>query len=544
MNLKQVVFLFFHFTILQADELYFIDATASSGITWTNTSGKDQKYIVEGMMGGAAFFDYDNDGDVDLYVTNGSSFQGFEGEPHPRNALLRNDDGYFEDVAIDAAVADTNWSMGCVAADYDNNGWVDLYVTNFGENSLFKNKGNGVFENSAIIAGVNHKGWATGAAFADYDLDGYLDLYVANYVDFSLDYESAIPCMWKNIDVYCGPIGLLPATDILFKNLGNGTFLDVTTAAGINTKPYFGMAALWGDYNSDGWPDIFVADDSTPNKLFKNNGDGTFAEEALVSGVAYSGEGVEQGCMGAAYADFNRDGRYDLVVTNFADENNAFYVNEGNGFFSEVSFEVGVGSQDRNYVAWGTGFFDGDNDGDLDLFIANGHTYPEADMPRANSSYKQLNSLFENKQDHFFSVGNKAGPGLEVREVSRGAAFGDYDNDGDIDIFVVNLNALPTLLRNEHKGNNSVSFRLIGVKSNRDGVGARITSFSQGLKQEYEVQSGSSYLSHNDFRIHNGLGKVKNIDSVEVRWPSGINQVLYDIRADENVEIVEKLEAN
>ena len=544
MILNLAVFLFLQLTVLHADDLYFVDATVISGITWTNTSGKEQKYILEGMMGGAAFFDYDNDGDVDLYVTNGSSFEDFEGASHPRNALLRNDDGYFQDVAADAAVTDTNWSMGCVAADYNNDGLVDLYVTNFGENSLFHNKGNSVFENRAFTAGVNHAGWGTGAAFSDYDRDGYLDLYVANYVDFSLDYESPIPCMWKNIDVYCGPIGLLPAKDVLYKNLGNGSFADVTLAAGLNTKPFFGMAALWGDYNSDGWSDIFVADDSTPNKLYKNNGDGTFAEEALIAGVAYSGEGVEQGCMGSAYADFNRDGRYDIVVTNFADENNAVYNNDGNGFFSEVSFEIGVGAQDRSYVAWGTGFFDGDNDGDLDLFIANGHTYPEADLPRANSSYKQQNSLFENRKDQFFSVGDDAGPGLEVKEVSRGAAFADYDNDGDVDIFVVNLNAPPTLLRNEHTGNNYLSLKLIGQKGNRDGVGARITVSSQGLKQWFEVQSGGSYLSHNDFRIHSGLGKMNHIDSVEVQWPSGINQVLYDIRANQNVEIVEQVEAN
>ena len=541
MKLKLSMFLFIHFTVSHAEDLYFTDATANSGISWTNTSGKDQQYIVEGMMGGAAFFDFDNDGDVDLYVTNGSSFHGFEGAPHPRNVLFRNDDGYFQDVTIGAA-ADTNWSMGCVAADYDNNGLVDLYVTNFGPNSLLHNKGDGVFEDLAIEAGINHEGWGVGAAFADYDRDGYLDLYVANYVDFSLHYESPIPCMWKNIDVYCGPIGLLPAKDVLYRNLGNGSFEDVTLVAGLDTKPFFGMGALWGDYNSDGWADIFVADDSTPNKLYKNNGDGTFAEEALIAGVAYSGEGVEQGCMGAAYGDFNRDGLFDIVVTNFADENNAMYRNEGNGFFSEVSFEIGIGSQDRSFVAWGTGFFDGDNDGDLDLFIANGHTYPEADMPRANSSYKQRNSLFENRKDQFFSVAEEAGPGLEVKQVSRGAAFADYDGDGDIDIFVVNLNAPPTLLRNEHMGNNYAFFKLIGNKSNRDGIGARVQMFSQDLEQWFEVQSGTSYLSHNDLRIHSGLGSDSRIDSVEIFWPSGIRQMVYDVAANQVIQIVEEVE--
>ena len=271
---------------VMAEGLYFVDATGAAGIELVNTSGSDQRYIVEGMMGGSAFFDYDNDGDVDLYIANGSSFDGFEEGQHPRNALYRNDgSGLFHDVTASASVGDTSWSMGCAVSDYDNDGDADLYVSNYGRNTLYQNEGNGTFVDATDAAGVGDRRWGTGVAFADYDRDGDADLYVANYVDFSLEYESPIPCLWKNVSVYCGPVGLLPAADVLYRNEGDGTFVDVTKTAGLSAEKFYGMSALWGDYDDDGWPDLFVADDSTPNKLYHNEGDGTFVESALMAEI-------------------------------------------------------------------------------------------------------------------------------------------------------------------------------------------------------------------------------------------------------------------
>ena len=518
----------------------FVDRAAAAGLTQRNVSGTDQSYIVEGMMGGAAFFDYDRDGDVDLYVTNGSSFAGFATGEHPANQLYRNDDGRFADVTTVAGVGDTSWSMGCAAADYDNDGHTDLYVTNFGRNTLYRNLGSGRFADVTVAAGVGDVGWGTGASFGDYDRDGDVDLYVANYVDFSRDYESPIPCLWKNVKVYCGPVGLLPAADVFYRNNGDGTFSEWTKQAGLQGEKFYGMSALFGDYDNDGWPDLVVANDSTPNLLFRNRHDGSFAEEALMAGVAYSGEGVTQGCMGAAWGDYDNDGLFDLFVTNFADEYNALYRNEGGGFFADVSFVAGIGAAPAELVSWGTGFFDYDNDGDRDLFVANGHTYPQADLPRVNSSYKQANSLFENRGGRLVEVSAEAGPGFALRRVSRGTSFADYDGDGDIDLFILNLNGPPTLLRNDgDHDNHYLLVRTVGTKSNRDGIGARVIISAGGQSQHAEVQSGGSYLSHNDLRLHFGLGQAEHVDRLEVRWPSGVVQVLSDIAVDQVLTVVE-----
>ena len=516
----------------------FVDRAADAGLTQRNVSGTDQSYIVEGMMGGAAFFDYDRDGDVDLYVTNGSSFAGFAAGEHPSNQLYRNDGGRFAEVAAD--VGDTSWSMGCAAADYDNDGHTDLYVTNFGRNTLYRNLGSGRFADVTEETGVGDMGWGTGASFGDYDRDGDVDLYVANYVDFSLDYESPIPCLWKNVKVYCGPVGLLPAADVFYRNNGDGTFSEWTQQAGLEGEKFYGMSALFGDYDDDGWPDLFVANDSTPNLLFRNRRDGRFAEEALMAGVAYSGEGVTQGCMGAAWGDYDNDGLFDLFVTNFADEYNALYKNEGGGFFADVSFAAGIGAAPAELVSWGTGFFDYDNDGDHDLFVANGHTYPQADLPRVNSSYEQANSLFENRNGRLVEVSAEAGPGFALRRVGRGTSFADYDSDGDIDLFILNLNGPPALLRNDgDHDNHYLLVNMVGTVSNRDGIGARVIIHVGGQTQHAEVQSGGSYLSHNDLRLHFGLGKAEGVDRLEVRWPSGTVQVLRDIAADQVLTVVE-----
>ena len=518
----------------------FVDQAVTAGLTQRNVSGTDQSYIVEGMMGGAAFFDYDRDSDVDLYVANGSSFAGFVAGEHPANQLYRNDGGHFADVTVAADVGDTSWSMGCAVADYDNDGHSDLYVTNFGRNTLYRNAGAGRFADVTVETGVGDREWGTGASFGDYDRDGDVDLYVANYVDFSLDYESPIPCVWKNVKVYCGPVGLLPAADVFYRNNGDGTFSEWTQQAGLEGEKFYGMSALFGDYDADGWPDLFVANDSTPNLLFRNRRDGRFAEEALMAGVAYSGEGVTQGCMGAAWGDYDNDGLFDLFVTNFADEYNALYKNEGGGFFADVSFAAGIGAAPAELVSWGTGFFDYDNDGDRDLFVANGHTYPQADLPRVNSSYQQGNSLFENRGGRLVEVATAAGAGFALRRVSRGTSFADYDSDGDIDLFVLNLNGPPTLLRNDgDHGNHYLLMRTVGTVSNRDGIGARVIIHAGGQIQHAEVQSGGSYLSHNDLRLHFGLGPAERVDRLEVRWPSGTVQVLNDIAADQVLTVVE-----
>ncbi len=524
-----------------AAPVQFVDRAKALGIDMVNASGTTQEYIVEGMMGGAAFFDYDADGDVDLYITNGSSFAGYTAGQHPPNQLYRNDDGLFVDVTESAAVGDTSWSMGSAAADYDNDGQVDLYVTNFGRNTLYHNRGDGRFADATAVAGVGHGGWGTGVTFGDYDRDGDVDLYVANYVDFSLDYESPIPCLWKNVKVYCGPVGLLPGADVFYENQGNGTFVERGEELGLAGEAHYGMTAIFGDYDADGWQDIFVANDSSPNKLFRNMAGEGFEEVALMAGVAYNGEGVTQGCMGAAMADYDNDGLADIFVTNFADENNTLYKNDGGGFFSDVSYQEKIASADSRYVAWGTVFIDYDNDGDRDLFVANGHTYPQADLPGLASSYNQSNQLYENLgAGDFTEVSDQSGSGLALSGVSRGASMADYDSDGDIDLFVLELNGPPRLLRND--GGNAGNYLLIdaiGTRSNRDGIGTRIQLDAGGLKQYAEVRSGGSYLSMNDRRVHFGLGTAQRVERIALHWPSGTVQILRDVAANQVLQVRE-----
>jgi len=517
----------------------FVDVASQIGLSeFRNISGTPaQRYIVEAKSGGSAFFDYDHDGDSDLYVVNGSRFEGFEDEEYPRNRLYRNDNGHFTDVTATAGVGDTTWSLGCVAADYDNDGNLDLYVTNFGPNRLFRNLGDGTFEDVTATAGVGHHGYSTGSAFGDYDRDGDLDLYLANYIDFSLDYESTLPCVWKNHDVFCGPRGLPPQGDVLYRNDGDGTFTDVSAAAGVAGQPYYSFQALFADFTNDGWPDLFVADDSTPNKLFVNLHDGTFADESLASGAGFSMDGSEQGCMGAAAGDFDADGRLDIFVSNFEHEYNALYRNVGDGFFVEDSFVTGVAQVGRSDVGWGAVFFDFDNDADLDIFVANGHVYPVAESAR----YAQRNILFENRGDGTFrDVSSLAGPGLAITAVSRGATVADYDGDGDLDIFVLTLNGAPNLLRNEGGNtNNHLFIRTVGTRSNRDGVGTRVEIESGGRNQMTEVRSGGSYLGHSDIRVHFGLGAADRADRITLRWPSGAVQELRNVAANQVLTVTE-----
>ena len=512
----------------------FSDQAEALGITVQTLSGTDQKYIVENSPGGAAFFDYDNDNDIDIYITNGSRFGGFPADTAPHNRLYRND-GMFADVTTTAGVGDTSWSMGCAAADYDNDGDVDLYVTNFGRNTLYRNQGDGSFSDVTERAGVGDDRYGVGCAFGDYDRDGYVDLAVVNYIDFWLEYESTVPCVWKRVDIMCGPRGMLPDTDVLYRNNGDGSFEDVTEAAGMTGKEW-SYGVVFSDFDIDGWPDLFIANDSGPNFLYVNRGDGTFTEEGLAAGVAYSGDGADQGCMGVAADDFDNDGRIDLFVTNFEGEYNILYRNEGDGFFADASFAAQVNTRGNDEVAWGTALFDYDNDGDRDLFVANGHTYPQADLPHTNTSYAMPNFLFENLGDgRFRDVSKHAGSGLAIVDVSRGASFGDYDDDGDIDILVTNLNGKPNLLRNDRNvssvgsagaGGNYLMVKTVGTRSNRDGIGTRIEITAGGKQQVAEVRSGSSYLSHDDMRVHFGLAQEHTVDAMTLRWPSGTVQEL------------------
>jgi hypothetical protein len=517
----------------------FVDVAMEAGITVQNISGKrDKNYIIEAKGGGIGFFDYDGDFDLDAYVINGSSFEGFPPGQRPTNRLYRNEgNGTFSDVTQQAGVGDTAWSMGCAAADYDNDGDADLYITNYGANRLYRNEGNGTFSDVTQQAGVGDPRWGTGAAFGDYDLDGDLDLYVANFVQFYPDQKPTEGFdIWKDINVYPGPRAYKGYADVLYRNEGNGTFTDVTQQAGaLGKKAYNGFQCLFGDVDQDGYPDLFVANDSTPNLLYHNKGDGTFEDISLASGSSHSEDGLEQAGMGTAFGDYDNDGDLDLFLTHFSGDYNTLYQNEGGRFFRDVSYESGVGEVSMPFVGWGTGFFDFDNDGDLDLFVANGHVYPVIDNYDVGTTYAQRNLLFENLGNgHFEEISVQAGSGFAVEKVSRGAAFGDYDEDGDIDILVLNVDDTPTLLRNDG-GNRRhwLHVSTIGKHSNRDGIGARIEVFTGERVQLREVAVGTSFLSQSDLRVHFGLGDAEKVDRLKIRWPSSRVQEFTDLQVDQ-----------
>jgi len=512
----------------------FVDQTQEAGLARPNTcGGLHKRYILEANGNGAAFFDYDGDGYLDLYVVNGSTFAQYRDRSGPGNALYRNQgDGRFAEV--EAGVRNGGWGMGCAVGDVDNDGHPDLYVTNYGPNTLYRNNGDGSFADLTGRAGVGGDEYSASAVFFDYDKDGDLDLYVANYVDFDphLQREGRPFCQWKSAEVFCGPRSLRGAADCLFRNEGDGRFTDVTISAGVEDRDkYYGFAALFADYDVDGWPDLFVADDSTPNLLYHNEG-GHFREVALQAGVAYNGEGKGQACMGAAFGDYDNDGFLDLFVTNFASDYNTLYRNMGGQSFLDVTMRAKLGDKSLPYVGWGTCFIDHDHDGDLDLFVANGHAYPQVDRLRLpEETYRQPCQLFANQGDGTFSE-VRGIAALEERRVSRGACYGDYDDDGDLDLLLLNLDDRPSLLRNDGAAGHWLMVRLAGRQSNRDGVGAWLTAFAGGKKQVREVSAGSSFLGGQDLRVHFGLGEFRAVDSLEVRWPSGATDRLYGLAAD------------
>ena len=523
----------------------FVDVAEEVGVVAQNVSGdSEQTYLVDSMMGGSAFFDYDQDGDLDLYILNGSKVVGFPDQEHPRNTFYRNEHGKFVDATDEANLGDAGWGMGCAVADYDNDGDLDIYITNYGRNALYANQGDGTFVDVTEYAQVGDERFGTGCAFLDYDGDGYLDLYVANYVDFKhfLQTTPNRSYMWKGLRVHFGPRGMKGSGDILYRNQGDGTFADVTVEARVvDQDKLYGMGVIGGDYDRDGDVDIYVANDTGANFLYQNQGDGTFADIGWMIGAAYGESGEAQGCMGIAYGDYDNDLYQDILVTNFWEQTNTLYHNDRGTFFSDLSFDAGVGKESFQFLAWGTEFFDYDNDGDKDLFVANGHLFPQLDRANLGTSYAQTNQLFENLGDGtFVEVSQLAGEGLEIKKVSRGASFGDYDDDGDLDIFVLNINDRPTLLRNDGGNeNNWLMVKTIGTESNRDGIGARIEVRSGGLTQSAEIRSGASYLSHNDLRAHFGLGQREAIDLLVVRWPSGLEERFANLSANRLVVLQE-----
>ncbi len=513
---------------------FFTDIAQTAGLTFQNVFGgiTTKKYIIETTGSGVAIFDYDNDGWPDILLVNGTTLDTPADSAPTSHLYHNNHDGTFSDATVKAGLGGlSGWGQGVCVGDYDNDGWEDLYVTYYGRNHLFHND-HGMFTDVSEKAGVAGSGrdWGTGCAFVDFNRDGKLDLMVANYVDLDLSKTSApgdgTYCVWKGVPVMCGPRGLPGAKNILYENLGNGTFENVTKKAHIdrtNGKYAFSVATL--DYDDDGWPDIYVACDSAPSILYHNNHDGTFTDVAVMAGVAFNEDGREQAGMGATVADYNGDGRLDIFKTNFSDNTPTLYRNDGDGGFTDVTYASGLGKH-LEYLGWGTMFLDFDNDGWPDLILANGHVYPEVEKFGLGSTYKESRLLYHNEGDGTFrEITASAGPGITTPSASRGLAIGDLWNDGRLSIVINNMNAAPSLLVNSvRSANHWISFRAIGTRSNRDGIGARISVKVGKRNLIDEVRSGSGYISQNDLRVHFGLGKAATLEDVRVRWPSGLEE--------------------
>jgi hypothetical protein len=528
----------------------FSDVASDAGVRMKFASGSEQskKYIVEANGTGVAFLDYDNDGRQDLYLVNGSTLEGFPEGQAPTNRLFHNEGGgRFVDVTRQAGLAKSGWGNGVCVADFDNDGFDDLYVTYWGSNVLYRNDGKGTFLDVTAGAGVGGSGkeWSSGCAFLDYDRDGRLDLFVTTYQAFDLA-KAPLPgkasnCEWKGMPVFCGPRGLPYGRAILYHNKGGGAFEDVTVKSGIAAvQGFYAFTAVAADLNQDGWTDLYVACDSTPSLFFRNNRDGSFTDIATETGVAYNEHGFEQGGMGIGVGDFDNDGRIDLIKTNFSGDYPNLYRNAGGGIFEDVVVKAGL-AVNPQYVGWGVGFVDLDNDGWKDVFQVNGHVYPELDRKDGPEKYSNPRLVYRNLGNGAFEdVSASAGPGVAQKRSSRGAAFGDFDNDGDMDVLIMNMGQAPSLLRNDLKsGNRWLKVLLQGVKSNRSAIGAAVTVEAGGTRQTDVVLSQSSYISHNDSRLHFGLGAAARADSISVRWPSGTEEKFPGAAAGRLVLLVE-----
>jgi hypothetical protein len=525
----------------------FRDIAAQVGLTASHISSREKYYVIESMSGGVGLFDCDNDGKLDIVMVNGSTVDRYKQGGDLLVTLWHQDaDLKFTDITEKAGLTRKGWGMGVAVADFDNDGNLDLFVTGYGGNALYRNKGNCTFEDVTDKAGVRGGGFSTGAAWADYDRDGYVDLFVSRYVHVDMNdlpaFGSTKFCQFKGAPVQCGPWGMEGETDLLYHNRGDGTFEEVSKKAGVNDpEKYYGLGATWGDYDNDGWPDLFVADDATPNHLYHNNRDGTFTDDAMVAGIALNGDGRALGSMGVTWGDYDHSGRLSMFITEFADQPNTLYHNQGARGFEDIAMPSHLGQPSLPLVGWGTTFFDMDNDGWLDLFVANGHVYPQMDSVKGSAAYAEPMLLHRNLRNGTFEEVSKAAGFADMPLKSRrGAAFGDIANNGNIDIVVLNVGEPPSLLLNTNKiSNHRVLFHLVGTNSNRAAIGARVTIHAGGMTQFDEVRGGSSYLSQNDLRLHFGLGSVASIDLVEVRWPSGKIEASKHVSADKVYTIVE-----
>jgi hypothetical protein len=538
---------------------WFVDVAEKAGITVRNVNGSEsaKRYILEATGSGVAILDYDRDGWPDIFLVNGTVMGDPPMTDAPTSHLFHNNhDGTFTDVTVKAGLVSTGWGQGACVGDYDNDGYEDLYVTGYGKNRLFHNERNGTFKEVAEQAGVtgNGKEWGTGCAFIDYDRDGKLDIAVANYVHFDLAHTpvpgTAAACVWKGTQVMCGPRGLGSAPNLLFHNLGGGHFADVSKAAGIEkTDGHYCFSVTTLDYDEDGWPDIFMACDSTPSILYHNNHDGTFTDKAAEVGVAFNEDGREQAGMGATAGDYDSDGHIDLFKTNFSDDTVTLYRNHAaDHTYSDETFAAGLGVH-TDALGWGAMFADVDNDGWPDLLIANGHVYPEVDAAGLGAAYREPRFLYRNlggsgSPGKFADISKTSGPGLQDPRSSRGLAIADLWNDGRLDAVINNLSDVPMLLVNEAAGSNHwLGVRLKGTTSNRDAIGARITLRAATRTWVDEVRSGSSYNSSNDLRVHFGLGsevRLAGLAGLEVRWPSGrTEQFPPPAELDRYIDIVE-----
>jgi enediyne biosynthesis protein E4 len=543
----------------------FTDVTAAAGLSKAiNVFGHptDKQFLLEEMGCGAAFFDYDNDGWLDIFLVNGSSFDPQVRDRRPTSYLFRNNrDGTFTDVTVQAGLTYSGWGQACCVGDYDNDGHDDLFVSYWGRNVLYHNNGDGTFTDVSAKAGVagSEEVWGAGCCFVDYDRDGHLDLFVASYVNFEPE-KAPRPgdgayCRYNDIPVPCGPLGYAGGTNRLYRNRGDGTFVDVSEASGIakprgltsmvfvhdNWRPSgsYGMGVASADLDNDGWPDIYVACDTAPSQLYRNNHDGTFQEIAVPAGCAFDENGDALAGMGVGLGDFDADGWLDIVRTNFSEQVTTLYKNHG-GVFTDVSVRAGLGVN-RRYLGFGVDFFDYDNDGWKDVFVANGHVYAQLASRKLHLTYRQPRVLYRNiGNGRFRDVSATAGPAIRAENVARGCAFGDFDNDGDLDVLINNLDGPPTLLRNDG-GNrqNWILVKCVGAKSNRSAIGTRVTLTSATHRQMAEVMSGSSYYSQSDLRLHFGLGQAARADRIELAWPSGLKESLEAVEANQLVVVHE-----
>ena len=524
---------------LKAPTPQFQDVAKEAGLTVSHISSPEKRYIVESMSGGAGLIDCDNDGKLDILTANGSTIERYRTGGDPMITLYHQDAVFrFSDITKSAGLTRKGWGMGIAVADYDNDGLPDIYATGYGGTALYHNLGNCKFADVTDKSGVAAGGFSTGAAWADYDRDGHVDLFVSRYVHFDMNHlpdfgNDEKNCRFRGILVQCGPWGMAGESDLLFHNRGDGTFEDVSKKAGVDDpNQYYGLGVVWGDYDNDGWPDLYVANDTGPNYLYHNKQDGTFEDVGMISGAAVSANGSALGSMGVDWGDYRHDGRPGLFVTNFVDQSDSLYRNLGPDGFSDVTWPAKLAQVTHPMVGWGTAFFDMDNDGWLDLFAANGHVYPQVDSVSGTAGYRQPMLLFRNHRDGTFEDVSSTLSGIPLA-CRRGAAFGDINNDGNIDIVTVNLGEPPSLLLNQGGNHNHrVLFKLEGTKSNRSAIGARVTVTAGKLVQFNEVRAGGSYLSQNDPRLLFGLGAEARITQVEIRWPSGKTEILHELPAD------------